>query len=51
LWWQWDAPEPRQRLGDAERESEATYLERHGLLLPGERRRLTAEDFEPELVV
>jgi hypothetical protein len=29
-------------------ESEATYLERHGLFLPGERRRLTEEDFEPE---
>jgi hypothetical protein len=29
-------------------EAEATYLKRHGLLLPGEAKRLTAEDFEPE---
>jgi hypothetical protein len=29
-------------------ESQATYLRRHGLLFPGERDRLTAEDFEPE---
>lgn len=28
-------------------ESEATYLQRHRLLTPGERRRLTAEDFKP----
>jgi len=32
-------------------ESQATFLERHNLLLPGERRRLTAADFEPERVV
>jgi hypothetical protein len=32
-------------------ESQATYLERHGLLLPGERRRLTKQDFEPEKVI
>jgi hypothetical protein len=31
-------------------ESQAAYLGRHGLLLPGERKRLTAEDFEPEAV-
>ena len=31
-------------------ESEASCLERHELLLPGERRRLTAEDFDPETV-
>jgi hypothetical protein len=29
-------------------ESQAAYLERHGLFLPGERRRLTKPDFEPE---
>jgi hypothetical protein len=29
-------------------ESEATYLDRHGLFLPGERKRLTKEDWEPE---
>lgn len=29
-------------------ESQATYLDRHGLLLPGERRRLTERDFRPE---
>jgi hypothetical protein len=29
-------------------ESQAAYLERHGLLLPGERKLLTAEDFEPD---
>ena len=28
-------------------ESEAAYLKRHDLLLPGERHRLTADDFEP----
>ena len=32
-------------------EAQAAYLERHGLLLPGERERLTMEDFEPEIVV
>ncbi len=31
-------------------ESQATYLERLGLLLPGERRRIEAVDFEPEAV-
>jgi hypothetical protein len=29
-------------------ESQAAYLERHDLFLPGERRRLTKRDFEPE---
>jgi hypothetical protein len=29
-------------------ESQAAYLERHGLFLPGERKRLTRRDFEPE---
>ena len=28
-------------------EAQATYLERHGLLLPGERKRLKKADFEP----
>lgn len=32
-------------------ESEAAYLKRHGLLLPGEERRLRPKDFEPESVV
>lgn len=32
-------------------ESEAAYLERHGLLLPGEKQRLKAADFEPEAVM
>ncbi len=31
-------------------ESEAAYLKRHGLILPGEERRLTDEDFEPEAI-
>lgn len=31
-------------------EAEAAYLERYGLFLPGERRRLTPVDFEPEVV-
>jgi hypothetical protein len=31
-------------------ESQARYLERHGLLLPGERQRLRKADFEPEAV-
>jgi hypothetical protein len=96
-WWQYDAPEPRRRLGgvgtpSSERlanlpryergvpldwiaqetidtyvglgirldvpavdpcdpptfESEAAYLDRLGLLLPGERRRLRPNDFKPE---
>jgi hypothetical protein len=29
-------------------EAQATYLDRLGVFLPGERRRLTAKDFEPE---
>lgn len=32
-------------------ESEASYLQRLGLLLPGERRRLVADDFEPVSVI
>jgi hypothetical protein len=31
-------------------ESQAAYLERHGLFLPGERRRLSKRDFEPETI-
>jgi hypothetical protein len=31
-------------------ESQAAYLERHGLLTPAERRRLTEKDFAPEVV-
>jgi hypothetical protein len=31
-------------------EAQAAYLERHGLLLPGERRLLRKRDFEPERV-
>src|SRR5215208_7633421 len=31
LWWKYDAPEPRRP-----RESQAAYLKRHRLLLPGE---------------
>jgi hypothetical protein len=80
LWWRFNAPEPRGRLGgtgtqredclaliehyrfgvfDLWRsatidprdppafESEAAYLERLGLLLPAERKRLGPEDFKP----
>lgn len=31
-------------------ESQAAYLDRHGLLTPAERRKLTAADFEPEIL-
>jgi hypothetical protein len=31
-------------------EAQATYLERHGLLTPDEKRRLKPKDFEPEFV-
>jgi len=37
-------------LGPWRYESEATYLQRHSLFLPGERRRLFNEDFEPEVI-
>ena len=50
LWWKYDAPEPRQRLGESSVESEAAYLRRHKLFLPGERKRLRARDFIPEAV-
>jgi hypothetical protein len=43
LWWKYDAPEDRDGS-----ETEATFLKRHGLLLPGERKRLKKEDFVPE---
>jgi hypothetical protein len=32
-------------------EAQASYLKRHGLLVPGELKRLTKEDFEPEAAV
>jgi hypothetical protein len=32
-------------------ESQASYLLRHDLLLPGERRRLTEGDLDPEAIV
>lgn len=32
-------------------ESQAAYVERHGLLLPGERKRLRKADFEPEALL
>lgn len=32
-------------------EGQAVYLDRHGLLLPGERERLIEADFEPEAVI
>jgi hypothetical protein len=41
LWWRYDSPEPRH-----DSEPQAAYLERHGLFMPGERRRLTKTDFE-----
>ena len=31
-------------------ESQAAYLKRHGLLEPGEERRLNPADFEPEII-
>jgi hypothetical protein len=61
-WWRWEAPEKERRvlaepetLGTDPRaeetayvESEAAYLRRHDLLLPGEAERLTETDFAPE---
>jgi hypothetical protein len=41
-WWRFSALAPRPK-----NESEAVYLDRHGLLLPAERRRLTEAHFEP----
>ena len=32
-------------------EAQASYLQRHGLLLPGEARRLNSADFQPEPVL
>ena len=60
-WWRWTAPEPRRVLAEPETladfygeeeetafiESEAAYLERHDMLLPGEAELLTADDFAP----
>jgi hypothetical protein len=45
LWWTYDALEEPDGS-----ETEAMYLKRHGLLMPGERKRLTKPDFEPETV-
>jgi hypothetical protein len=46
MWWERDAPkEPRRRT-----ESQASYLKRHGLFLPGEEKRLKPKDFRPEAV-
>lgn len=46
LWWKYDAPgEPDGS------ETEAAYLQRHGLFLPSERKRLKKRDLEPETVV
>jgi hypothetical protein len=50
LWWRYDAPEPRQRLGDSSIESEAAYLRRNKLFQRGERQRLRPRDSIPEAV-
>ena len=42
LWWRYERPGPRDP-----RESEAAYLDRHGLLAPAERARLRKSDFAP----
>jgi hypothetical protein len=42
LFWLFDAPEPRCAF-----ESEAAFLDRFQLLLPGEKRRIASSDFEP----
>src|SRR5262245_43132117 len=41
----WDSVDPTN---PPRFESESAYLDRHGLLDPGERRRLSSADFEPE---
>jgi hypothetical protein len=46
LWWKYDAPEEPDGS-----ETEAMYLKRHCLFLPGERKRLRKEDFESEQVI
>lgn len=47
-WWDFDAPEPRRDAGPDRRfEAEAAYLDRLGLLAPGEREALEPVDFEP----
>jgi hypothetical protein len=53
-WWRFTAPEPRREVPvgpDAPPtvESEAAYLKRLGLLLPGEEKRLATDDFAPEI--
>lgn len=45
-----DCGVPAHWRGVATFESQATYLRRHGLLLPGEARRLRPRDFEPERI-
>ena len=45
-WWRFSAPEPRR----ATVESEAAYLKRLNLLLPGEEKRLAPDDFTPEWI-
>jgi hypothetical protein len=51
-WWRFSADRPRERPRVQHQpslvESEASYLLRNNLLLPGERRRLRAADFRPE---
>lgn len=49
MWWRYISPEPRRVLANGTRriESEAAFLKRLNLLLPGEERRLRAADFEP----
>jgi hypothetical protein len=52
-WWRWTAPRAAlgTRWGRYEFESQASYLRRHSLFLPGEERRLKAADFAPEAVL
>jgi hypothetical protein len=45
LFWKYSAPEPRR-----DSESQASYLERNGLMIAGERKRLTKRDFEAEQI-
>ena len=45
-WWRFSAPDRRP----ADGETEAAYLRRHRLFLPGEEERLTGRDFGPETV-
>jgi hypothetical protein len=65
MWWcgipaYWSRPVPGDLRGRREPsydpahppryEAQATYLDRHGLLLGAERRRLTERDFAPERI-